>query len=114
MNHDISHDIIENRTICPIMKVNEDKSMEITATELKKNLGKYLEMAEKEDVYVTKNGKPVVILKSAEKEIAYKLAVLKSMVGCAISPDGKGPEYTDEEIKEMRINYLLEKYENLG
>ena len=30
--------------------------MSITATELKANLGKYLQMAETEDIYITKNG----------------------------------------------------------
>jgi prevent-host-death family protein len=33
--------------------------MEITATELKKNLGKYLGAATREDVVITKNGKAV-------------------------------------------------------
>ena len=30
----------------------------ITATELKNNLGKYIELSQTEDVYITKNGKP--------------------------------------------------------
>lgn len=30
--------------------------MTITASELKNNLGKYIELAETEDIYVTKNG----------------------------------------------------------
>ena len=36
--------------------------MSITATELKMNLGKYLLMAEKEDIYITRNGKIVAKL----------------------------------------------------
>ena len=36
--------------------------MSITATELKLNLGKYLLLAEKEDVFITKNGKVVAKL----------------------------------------------------
>ncbi|WP_148510970.1 type II toxin-antitoxin system Phd/YefM family antitoxin, partial [Hungatella hathewayi] len=36
--------------------------MTITATELEKNLGKYLLLAEKEDVYITRNGKVVAKL----------------------------------------------------
>ncbi|WP_148510776.1 type II toxin-antitoxin system Phd/YefM family antitoxin, partial [Hungatella hathewayi] len=36
--------------------------MSITATELKENLGKYLLLAEKEDVYITRNGKVVAKL----------------------------------------------------
>ncbi|MDR0596331.1 MAG: type II toxin-antitoxin system prevent-host-death family antitoxin [Clostridiales Family XIII bacterium] len=36
--------------------------MEITATELKNNLGKYLKMARTEDIVITKNGTPSVCL----------------------------------------------------
>jgi prevent-host-death family protein len=36
--------------------------MEITATEFKTNLGKYLDAVEREDVIITKNGKPVARL----------------------------------------------------
>jgi prevent-host-death family protein len=36
--------------------------MEITATEFKMNLGKYLDTSEREDVIITKNGKPVARL----------------------------------------------------
>lgn len=102
MNNEISHEIIENRTICPIMKAEEDKSMEITATELKKNLGKYLELAEKEDVLITKNGKPVVVLKSLSKDIAYKIAIFESLIGSALPPDGS-PSCTLEEARDERL-----------
>ena len=40
------------------------KTMSITATELKANLGKYLLMAATEDVYVTRNGRTVAKLTS--------------------------------------------------
>lgn len=33
--------------------------MSITATELKTNLSKYLLLAEKEDIYITRNGRVV-------------------------------------------------------
>ncbi len=36
--------------------------MSITATELKKNLGKYLLLSAQEDIYITKNGKVVAKL----------------------------------------------------
>ncbi len=39
----------------------------ITATELKSNLGKYIELSQKEDIYITKNGKPYAKLTSATK-----------------------------------------------
>lgn len=36
--------------------------MSITATELKQNLGKYLELCETEDILITKNGKVIAKL----------------------------------------------------
>ena len=36
--------------------------MSITATELKKNLGKYLTLSSTEDIYITRNGKVVAML----------------------------------------------------
>lgn len=38
----------------------------ITATELKENLGKYLMLGLKEDILVTKNGKPLVRICAAK------------------------------------------------
>ena len=111
MENTISHDFIENRTVYPKIEVKEDKPMTITATEFKKNLGKYLKIAEKEDVLITKNGKTTIVLKNAKHDIAIKLAALESLVGIA-NPEGK--QYTDEEIDEMRFQYLVEKHGNIG
>ena len=38
--------------------------MFVTATEFKTNLGKYLEMARKQDIFITKNGKNIARLTS--------------------------------------------------
>ena len=40
----------------------------ITATELKKNLGHYMELSNKEDVYVTKNNKVITVLTNPKKK----------------------------------------------
>lgn len=40
----------------------------ITATELKENLGKYLLKATKEEILITKNGKPFIRLCSVKSE----------------------------------------------
>ena len=40
--------------------------MSVTATELKMNLGKYLMLAETEDVFITKNGKGDLAVMSME------------------------------------------------
>ena len=43
--------------------------MSITATELKQNLSKYLLMAEREDVFITRNGKVVAKLTPGDMTI---------------------------------------------
>ena len=42
--------------------------MSITATELKNNLGKYLLLSAKEDVFITKNGKIVAKLTNPHQD----------------------------------------------
>ena len=46
----------------PNLDEKEESYMSITATELKQNLSKYLLMAEREDVFITRNGKVVAKL----------------------------------------------------
>ena len=41
---------------------NEGKYIIITATELRKNIGKYLSLASSEDIYITKNGRITAML----------------------------------------------------
>ena len=64
--------------------------MLITATELKMNLGKYLLLAETEDVFITKNGKVVAKLTNADR-----VEMAKSLFGM-ISADVT-VEYAREE-----------------
>ena len=78
MNNELSTEIIENRTIYPIIET-EVKSMIITATEFKKNLGKYLELVANEDITITKNGKPIAILARPFD----KAELWDTLVGCA-------------------------------
>lgn len=52
--------------------------MTITATELKLNLGKYLDMAKSEDIFITKNGKSIARLTSP---VVDKLAILDHLAG---------------------------------
>ena len=44
--------------------------MSITATELKINLGKYLMLAETEDIYITRNGKVVAKLSNPYQKLS--------------------------------------------
>ena len=52
--------------------------MSITATELKQNLGKYLLLSAKEDIYITKNGKIVAKLTNPHQN---KVDTAKSLFG---------------------------------
>ena len=54
--------------------------MTITATEFKLNLGKYLDMVDKEEIIITKNGKSIARLSKPDSE---KIALLDSLVGVA-------------------------------
>ena len=69
--------------------------MSITATELKANLGKYLQLAATEDVYITQYGKIVAKLTNPFKN---RVEIAESLFG--ILPQ----TMTLEEAKEDRID----------
>ena len=71
--------------------------MIITATELKTNLGKYLDIARQQDVFITKNGKNIARLTSPSIN---KLSVLDSLVGI-VSEDSAMDE---ETIRKERLD----------
>lgn len=71
--------------------------MSITATELKANLSKYLQLSATEDVYITRNGKVISKLTNPFQE---RVAVAKSLFG--ILPD----DITEEEAREERLQKL--------
>lgn len=54
--------------------------MQITATELKLNMGKYLSLAGTRDIYITKNGRRVAKLTSPSLD---RVATLDSLAGIA-------------------------------
>ncbi len=70
--------------------------MIVTATEFKTNLGKYLDLAAVQDIFVTKNGKSIARITSP---ISNKLELLDELVG-VIPADG-----TDlDEVREERLS----------
>ena len=71
--------------------------MSITATELKMNLGKYLMLAEKEDVYITKNGKVVAKLTNPFQD---RVDMAKSLFG--ILP----ADISEAEAREERLSKI--------
>ncbi len=68
--------------------------MFVTATELKNNMGKYLEYAAKGDVIITKNGKRIAKLTSAMED---RMTTANSLIG--ILP----ADVTLEEALEARL-----------
>ncbi len=73
--------------------------MSVTATEFKMNFGKYLSLAESEDVYITQNGKIIAKLTNTNAD---RRAVVDSLIG--IIPD----DITLEEARDERLG----KYES--
>lgn len=69
--------------------------MQITATELKMNMGKYLSMASRRDIYITKNGQRIAKLTNPSPD---RVAMLDSLVGIA---KDQGMEL--EDIKKERL-----------
>ena len=68
--------------------------MFITATELKTNIGKYLSLASKEDIIITKNGKSIAKLTNINED---KVAMAKSLFGILPS------DATLEQSREERL-----------
>ena len=71
--------------------------MIVTATEFKTNLGKYLEMAASQDIFITKNGKNIARLTSPAVN---KLALLDDLVG--IVPQETAMD--ENTIREERLS----------
>lgn len=71
--------------------------MSITATEFKKNLGKYLLLAETVDIFITRNGKIVAKLTNPNQD---RVNRAESLFG--ILSDGR----TLEESKKERLSKI--------
>ena len=71
--------------------------MSITATELKENLSKYLQLSATEDIYITKNGKVISKLTNSNAD---RMKLVDSLVG--IIPD----TITLEEAREERLSRI--------
>lgn len=71
--------------------------MSITATELKSNLGKYLDQAATEDIYISKNGKIIAKITSPYKN---RLDIVNELYGSI--PD----TVTLEDAKEERLKKI--------
>ena len=54
--------------------------MSITATELKNNLGYYLELAATQSIFITKNGKDIAVLTSPVQQKTQSMLTLKGII----------------------------------
>lgn len=75
--------------------------MEITLTELKGNLGKYVMMSQEEDILITKNGKIVSRLTepfSARKDKMEKKRIARELAGSI-----KGEYMSLDDIRSERL-----------
>ena len=71
--------------------------MSITATELKNNLGKYLELANEEDIFITKNGKVIAKLSNPNKD---KETIMNELAG-VLASDMKFEDVIEERRKKI-------------
>ncbi|MDR2713210.1 MAG: type II toxin-antitoxin system Phd/YefM family antitoxin [Clostridiales bacterium] len=62
--------------------------MQIALSKLKINVGKYVDLAEKEDIYITRNGKQVAKIVGTNRD---RVAEMRSLFGIAKLPQ----EYND-------------------
>ena len=69
--------------------------MEVATTVLRNHLAEYIEIAEKEDVLITKKGRPVAILISPAKAQEENLKKLRGLL--------QGNTISLEEAREERI-----------
>ena len=72
--------------------------MQVTATEFKMNMGKYLSLASRRDIYITKNGQRIAKLTNPSPD---RVAMLDSLVGIARTEDASLESL--DNIKEERL-----------
>ena len=69
--------------------------MQVTATEFKLNMGKYLSLASRHDIFITKNGRRIAKLTNPSPD---RVAMLDSLVGIA-----QGADISLDDIKKERL-----------
>ncbi len=69
--------------------------LQITATELKQNLGKYLSIVNKEEIIITRNGIPVAKLSIPKEK---EMSLVSQLIGVIPNDD-----YTIEDARKERL-----------
>ena len=75
--------------------------IKITATDLKTNLGKYLSLANSEDIHITKNGIDIAVLSAPKSKNAW----VDELTGILTAEN--------IDIKQIKAERLTKKYENI-
>ena len=75
--------------------------IQITATDLKANLGKYLSLAKRDEIHISKNGRDIAVLTAPKEERSW----VDDIAG--IIPN------TDIDAREIKAERLTQKYESL-
>lgn len=78
--------------------------MKVSVSELKTNVGKYIELSETQDVFITKNGKYVAKIINIKRDRANEM---RSLFGIAKLP----PKYNDPDYD---VNYDKLREERIG
>ena len=73
--------------------------MIVSLTILKTNVGKYINLAEKQDIYITRNGKQVAKIVSTRRD---KIKEMKSLFGIAKLPKEYENADYDTNYKKLR------------
>jgi prevent-host-death family protein len=75
--------------------------IQITATDFKANLGKYLSLVDREEIHITKNGSDIAVLVAPKPQPSW----VDDLVG--IIPNA------DTDIKKIKTERMARKYESL-
>ena len=76
--------------------------IQITATDFKSNLGKYLSLVGREDIRITKNGKDIALLTAAAEKRSWVDDITGIIPNAAI------------DLKEIKSERLAKKHESVG
>ena len=69
--------------------------MQVSISELKTNIGKYINLAETQDIFITRNGKPAAKLTSAKID---RVALMETLFGILPS---------DVDLNDARLERIL-------
>jgi len=79
--------------------------MQVALSELKINVGKYVDLSENEDIYITRNGKQVAKITGMNRD---RVADMKTLFGIAKLPSEYNDPTYDPNYEKLRDERLGE------